>query len=170
MVAWRILAPVLAGMLGSCASVPSGAVDGFEADRYLGQWYEVARMDFYFEKGMNNTTANYARNPDRSIRVLNRGFDTLKKQWKSAEGTAKFRSSTSKAELKVSFFGPFYADYNVVALDSLYRHALVTGRNLDYLWILSRDKSLPPQVRKDYLGRAAALGYDTAKLVWVRHD
>jgi apolipoprotein D and lipocalin family protein len=166
----RFLALFLVGMLSSCALAPSGAVEGFEADRYLGQWYEVARMDFYFEKGMNNTTASYAKNPDQSIRVLNRGFDTLKKQWKSAEGTAKFRGSASRAELKVSFFGPFYAAYNVVALDSQYRHALVTGKNLDYLWILSRDKSLAPEVRKEYLERAAALGYDTTKLVWVRHD
>jgi apolipoprotein D and lipocalin family protein len=159
------------GILGlsACTNIPKGAVPvkDFQSDRYLGKWYEIARMDFRFEKGLNNTTANYTLNEDGSIRVENRGFDYKKSVWKQAIGKAKFTGTTNEARLKVSFFGPFYGSYNVIALDEYYRYALVAGKDLGYLWILSRETTIPDTIKESYLELAKSLGYDTEALIWV---
>ena len=95
---------------GACARIPQGAevIKPFDADRYLGKWYEIARFDFRFERNLNNTTATYSLNADGSIKVDNQGFDYVKKVWKQSIGKAKFRGSRTEAALKVSFFGPFF--------------------------------------------------------------
>ncbi|WP_290337062.1 lipocalin family protein [Ferruginibacter paludis] len=156
----------------SCSTIPKGAqpVQHFNKDKYLGKWYEIARMDFRFEKNMINTTAEYSLRTDGKIKVVNRGFDTTKAKNKTATGKAKFRASSDVGALKVSFFGPFYAAYNVIALDENYQYALVAGKNLKYLWLLSREKTMPENIKKDYLQKAQALGYKTADLVWVKQD
>lgn len=158
--------------LGSCATIPKGAkaVQPFDIEKYLGKWYEIARMDFKFERNLNNTTANYSVNSDGSIKVDNRGFNYKENQWKQAIGKAKFVGKEDIAMLKVSFFGPFYAGYNVIALDNEYKYALVTGKNLDYLWILSRETTIPEDVKQNYLKIAENLGYELSTLVWVEHD
>jgi len=156
----------------ACAKIPKEAVavDNFEKEKYLGKWYEIARLDFRFEKDLNNTTANYSVNEDGSIKVTNRGYNYVKKEWDEAIGKAKFRGDESVAMLKVSFFGPFYSGYNVIALDSEYTYALVAGKNLDYLWILSRETTIPEAVKKEYLDIAEELGYKTSDLIWVEHN
>lgn len=157
--------------LNACANIPEGAiaVKPFDSERYLGKWYEIARFDFRFERGLNNTTANYSLNQDGSIRVENRGYDYTKKIWKQAVGKAKFVTTTDEARLKVSFFGPFYGGYNVIALDSSYQYALIAGSDLSYLWILSRETTLPEKVKQDYLELAKKIGFDVEKLIWVEH-
>ncbi|POY35047.1 hypothetical protein C3K47_17210 [Solitalea longa] len=156
----------------SCASIPSKArpVENFDVNRYLGTWYEIARFDFRFEKDLNNTSAHYTLDKKGNVIVLNSGFNFKKHEWTKAEGVAKFRGDKSVAALKVSFFGPFYSGYNVVALDENYQYALIAGRNLDYLWILSREKSIPQEVKTKYLKIAKEIGYDTSRLIWVKHD
>ena len=173
----NLIKTLLAGFVGlfafnSCANIPQGAVavKPFDAGKYLGKWYEIARMDFRFERGLNNTTANYSMNEDGSIRVENRGYLASKKQWKQAVGKAKWVGASDEARLKVSFFGPFYGGYNVIALDDQYQYALVAGNNLDYLWILSRKTTIPETTRQAYLQLAQSLGFDTAALIWVDHD
>lgn len=158
--------------LFSCKSIPTGvdAVQNFNADKYLGQWYEIARFDFRFERNMNNTTANYSKNPDGTIKVVNRGYNYVTNQWSEANGKAKFVKKPDVAMLKVSFFGPFYGGYNVIALDSEYKYALISGQNKGYLWILSREKTIPESIRTEYVNKAQSLGYDTSKLIWVEHD
>jgi apolipoprotein D and lipocalin family protein len=155
----------------SCSSVtiPAGAtaVKHFDKSKYLGTWYEVARLDFYFERNLINTTANYSLNDDGSIKVVNRGYEPFKKVWKESAGKAKFVGPEDVGMLKVSFFGPFYAGYNVIALDSNYQYALVAGENLSYLWILSRQKSIPDSVRKEYLEIAKRIGYKTEDFIWL---
>ncbi|RFZ91236.1 lipocalin [Mucilaginibacter conchicola] len=155
--------------LSSCVSIPKGAkaVKPFDQQRYLGTWYEIARMDFKFEKGLDQVTATYSLNKDRSIRVDNRGFKVKENKWKQSTGKAKPVYSANEGRLKVSFFGPFYAGYNVIAIDKDYHYVLVAGNNLDYLWLLSRDKTMPEYIRQRYLEHAKALGYDTGKLVWT---
>lgn len=155
----------------ACANIPEGAVavKPFDAERYLGKWYEVARFDFRFERGLNNTTATYSMNPDGSIRVLNQGFDYEKNVWKKAVGKAKFVTTSKEARLKVSFFGPFYGGYNVVALDSAYQYALIAGSDLNYLWLLSRKPTMPEEVKQSYLELAKKIGFDTDALLWVEH-
>ncbi|WP_234110429.1 lipocalin family protein [Chryseobacterium sp. R2A-55] len=159
-------------LLNSCTSIPEKAkpVRNFDVHRYLGTWYEIARFDFRFERGLDNTSAHYALDPNGNVIVLNSGFNSAKNKWTKAEGLAKFRGEKSVAALKVSFFGPFYAGYNVVALDKDYQYALIAGKDLDYLWILSRKKSIPDEVKANYLKIAQEIGYDTSKLIWVKHD
>lgn len=156
----------------SCTSIPKGAsaVKPFDKEKYLGKWYEIARLDFKFERDLNNTTAHYSINKDGSIRVENRGFNYKKNLWKQAVGKAKFRGEDNVAALKVSFFGPFYSGYNVIALDNEYKYALVAGKDLGYLWILARETEIPETVKQNYLKIAADLGYKTSELVWVEHN
>jgi Bacterial lipocalin len=159
-------------LLGSCSSIPKGvsAVESFDKARYLGKWYEIARFDFRFEKGLNNTTAEYSLRSDGKIKVVNRGYDYTEGRWKQAEGKAKFVGKESTAMLKVSFFAFFYAGYNVIAIDKDYKYALVSGSSLKYLWILSREKTIPAEIKQAYLAKAKSLGYNISDLLWVEHD
>jgi len=119
----------------------------FDIEKYLGKWYEIARMDFRFERDLNNVTANYSRNDNGTIKVDNQGYNYVTKEWKQAIGKAKPAGQPDEARLKVSFFGPFYSAYNVIALDSEYKYALVAGKNLKYLWILSRETTVPESIK-----------------------
>lgn len=160
-------------ILFSCSSIPSGAkaVTDFELKRYMGKWYEIARLDFKYEKNLDSTTAMYSINDDGSVKVVNRGYNYVTNENQEAIGKAKFRTSDSSiGELKVSFFGPFYAAYNVVAIDSDYQYALVAGGTTKYLWILSRTKTVPEEVKQEYLAIAQSIGYNTDELVWVNQD
>jgi apolipoprotein D and lipocalin family protein len=156
----------------SCSSIPKGAVSvkPFDKEKYIGRWYEIARFDFKFERNLNNTTADYTLNKDGSIKVDNRGYNFKTGEWKQAIGKAKFAGDTNTGMLKVSFFGPFYSGYNVIALDDEYRYALIAGKNLSYLWILSRETRIPDDVKQKYLKIASDLGYKTDGLIWVEHD
>jgi apolipoprotein D and lipocalin family protein len=158
-------------ILFSCTSIPEKAepVNRFDVNRYLGTWYEIARFDSRFEKNLDNVMAQYSLNGDGSIKVKNSGYNFKKSKWVCVEGIAKFRGNKETAALKVSFFGPFYSGYNVIALDENYRYALVAGKDLNYLWILSREKSIPENIRRDYIKKAQSIGYDTTKLIWVKH-
>ena len=161
-------------MLGfsSCSSIPKGvvAVKPFNKEKYLGKWYEIARIDFKYERNLNNTTAEYSLNDNGSIIVDNRGFNYLKGKNEQAIGKAKFIGDDNIAMLKVSFFGPFYAGYNVIALDEDYKYALVSGDNFKYLWILSRETTIPDEIKKKYLQIAENFGFNTSDLIWVDHD
>jgi apolipoprotein D and lipocalin family protein len=165
-------ATVVALTMHSCKSIPKGAtaVKPFDRDKYLGKWYEIARMDFMFEKNLSNVTATYTLRNDGLINVDNKGYDFLKGKWKESIGKAKFAADKNEAKLKVSFFGPFYAPYNVIAIDDDYRYALVAGKNLNYLWILSREKTIPAKVRSAFIKQSQSLGYDVHQLVWTKQD
>lgn len=156
----------------SCATIPNGAVavQPFDKEKYLGTWYEIARIDFKFEKDLNNTTATYSLNDNGTIKVNNKGYNTKKEKWQEVIGKAKFIGEEDIAMLKVSFFGPFYAGYNVIEIDEEYQYAMVTGKNLKYLWILSRETTIPKEIKNKYLTIAEEIGYDTADLNWIDHN
>jgi apolipoprotein D and lipocalin family protein len=158
--------------LFSCRSIPKGveAVKNFDKERYLGKWYEIARIDFKYERDMNNTTAEYSTMANGKIKVVNKGYNHKKNKWETATGEAKFVGDENTAMLKVSFFGPFYAGYNVIKQDTAYQYALVASKNFDYLWILSRAPRIPDDVRNDYLQFATQVGYNTDRLTWVEHN
>ena len=159
-------------LLNSCSAIPKDAkpVDNFDLTRYLGTWYEIARFDFRFEKNLDNTMAQYSLDKNGNVIVLNSGYNYVKDKWTSAEGLARFRGDKNIAALKVSFFGPFYSGYNVIALDKDFKYALVAGKDLDYLWILSRKRTIPERIKQEYLKIAEEVGYDTSNLIWVKHD
>jgi apolipoprotein D and lipocalin family protein len=162
---------IFALMLASLAysrTAPKNAipVSGFDVFRYLGKWYEIARLDFKHEKNMSNVTAEYILKDDGSIMVVNRGYDFVKGTWKESVGNAKFIGDPTIGALKVSFFGPFYSGYNVIAIDDDYQTALVVGKNYDYMWILSRTNTIPDDTKIQYLAMASNLGFDVNKLVW----
>lgn len=169
LIAAAALAIVL--LLSACSTprTPEGlrVVTGFDVDRYAGHWHEVARIEHPMERGLTQASATYSRNADGTVKVVNRGYDPVRKQWKEAEGTARFVDEPTRAALEVSFFGPFYGGYNVVALDENYQWAMVVGSSRDYVWILSRTPTLPWHVREHLLERAQAVGVDSRRLLWV---
>lgn len=174
----KIVIPVSLGIIGlllfnSCSvGIPKGAtaVKNFNSDKYLGKWYEIARFDYKFERNMDNVTANYSQNPDGTIKVQNRGYNYVKKEWKESIGEARFVNDKSEARLKVSFFKPIWAGYNVIDIDDDYQHALVVGNSTKYIWILSRTKEIPESIKQRFLAKAQKLGYNTDDLIWVKHD
>lgn len=148
-------------------------VQSVDANQYLGTWYEIVRLDHSFEKGLEQVTANYSLEKDGSIKVVNRGYKTEKKEWKEAIGKAKFvdpanADGSRTGRLKVSFFGPFYGAYNIIELDKPnYNYAIVSGGQ-EYLWVLSRTPQLGETVKQVLITRAKNLGYATDKLIWVK--
>jgi len=160
-------------LVAGCATEPPAgvsAVTPFELNRYLGTWLEVARLDHRFERGLSRVIATYSLNADGSVKVLNRGYNAEKGAWSEADGRAVFTGDTNTGSLKVSFFGPFYGGYHVIALDPHYRWAMVIGPDPSYLWILAREPQLPAGVRERLLAQAAQAGVNTAELIWVDHS
>ncbi|MFD2872314.1 lipocalin family protein [Mucilaginibacter ximonensis] len=164
-----ITASVMVANLVSCVTIPKGAnaVKPFNKEKYLGKWYEIARMDFKFERGLDHVTATYSLLDENTIRVDNKGYSAKDMKWKQSVGKAKLAGLPNEGRLKVSFFGPFYAGYNIIAIDHDYKYALVAGNNLNYLWLLSRYKNMPQHIKDEYLSLAKSLGYRTEKLVWT---
>lgn len=160
-------------MLVSCGGAPDGieVVDDFELHRYLGTWYEIARLDHRFERGLSSVSANYSMREDGGVKVLNRGFDAASGDWEEAIGKAFFVGDSDIGQLKVSFFGPFYGGYNIIELDkSGYEYSLVVGPSKKYLWILARDPALDADVIKRLVEKAQALGFPTDDLIYVSHS
>ena len=153
----------------STPTPPSGVrvVEDFNVNRYLGTWYEIARFDHRFERGLEQVTATYSLRGDGGLNVINRGFNPDRNKWQQSEGKAYFPGNTRRAALKVSFFGPFYGGYNIIALDKDYQHALICGPDRSYLWILSRTPTISKQVKEDLLDSATRQGFAVEKLIWV---
>lgn len=169
---WKMLAAGGAALLSvACSTTPPKGVTpvaDFNAERYLGRWYEIARLDHRFERGLNQVTATYSKRDDGGLKVVNRGFNEKKQRWQESTGKAYFTGPADRAALKVSFFGPFYGGYNVIALDDAYQHALVCGPNRDYLWILARTPEIGEEVKTSLLAKAREAGFDVSKLIWVK--
>jgi apolipoprotein D and lipocalin family protein len=159
---------ILSGCLGMPKSV--SPVKDFELDRYLGKWYEVARLNHSFEEGLQNVTAEYSLQKDGGVSVVNRGFSTVEKKWSEATGKAFFVKSTDEGYLKVSFFGPFYGSYVIFELDKEhYQYAFVSGPDLNYLWLLSRTPNVSAELKENFIKQAKSLGFDTDTLIMVGH-
>ncbi len=159
-------------LLAGCTGIPDNVtpVEGFELPRYLGTWYEIARLDHSFERGLTKVTATYSMRDDGGVKVVNRGFNTEKGEWKEAIGKAFFIDREDVGRLKVSFFGPFYGGYNIMELDKEgYQYALICGPDTSYLWILARTPKLDPAIYDRLVAQAAAKGFDTKSLIRVTH-
>ena len=168
----RYLLPVLLTLITACTGIPEGIqpVTGFELNRYLGTWYEIARLDHSFERGLTDIRAEYSLSEDGSVKVINSGYDADEGIRHEAEGKAHFADKPDNGQLLVSFFGPFYGAYNIIALDKTgYQYAMITGPTRDYLWILSRNPMLDKQTLQQLISKAEDLGYDTGNLIFDRH-
>ncbi len=160
-------------ILIGCSGIPEDlkAVNNFDLNRYLGTWYEIARLDHRFERGLNNISADYTMNTNNSIKVINKGWNVTDQKWEQAEGKAYFVEQPDIGRLKVSFFGPFYGGYNIIDLDKKnYSYAMVTGPDKSYFWILSRTKQLPKATLEALINRAKVLGFPIDKFIFVNQD
>ncbi|MDY0225853.1 MAG: lipocalin family protein [Desulfomicrobium apsheronum] len=169
----KTLVAILALLLGGCVGMPDTVrpVGNFQLERYLGTWYEIARLDHSFERDLSRVSAEYSLREDGGVRVVNRGYNTLTGKWEQAEGKAFFVENPQTGFLKVSFFGPFYGAYVIFELDHEgYSHAVVSGPDTSYLWILARGKRLDDALRRELVAKAAARGFDTSALIFVEHE
>lgn len=167
------LSLLLTMLLTGCLGIPEKVkpVDNFHVNSYLGKWYEIARLDHSFERGLTRVTAEYAMREDGGLKVTNRGYSAKEGRWKEAVGKAFFVEEPDKGYLKVSFFGPFYGSYVIFDLDrENYQYSLVCGPDRSYLWILSRSPTMQPEVKERLISKAAALGFDTGSLINITHD
>ena len=158
--------------ISSCLSVPDGIepIQNFELDRYLGRWYEVARLDHSFERGLDAVTADYSLRDDGGIRVINSGRDITSGEMQQAEGRAYFVEKSNIGYLKVSFFGPFFGSYVIFELDHEgYQYAFVAGNTTDYLWLLARDPLVSEEVLRNFKDKASTFGFNTEDLIFVQH-
>ncbi|EPR42506.1 MULTISPECIES: lipocalin family protein [Desulfococcus] len=165
-------AAVVLGLLLGCVGPPEEIrpVKAFDAERYLGVWYEIARLDHWFERNLTDVSATYSLRNDGGIDVLNRGFDVSSQKWKIARGRAYAVGDNDEGSFKVSFFGPFYGGYHVIDLDRYtYEYALVCGSNRSYLWILARNPQLPEEKTAHLIETAKSMGFDTSGLIFVAH-
>jgi apolipoprotein D and lipocalin family protein len=166
------LNPLVLLLLSGCLGMPAGVrpVEGFDPNRYMGKWYEIARLDHSFERGLERITAEYSLSEDGSVTVLNRGYSTRKDRWKEAKGRAVFVRGPDEGYLKVSFFWPFYGSYVVFGLDKEnYQYAYVASYNTTYLWLLARSPTVGDDVIDRFIERSKALGFDTDRLIFVNH-
>lgn len=168
----RLLLIVLLTLLAltGCTGKPDNIkpVDNFQSDKYLGKWYEIARIDHRFEKGLSKVSAEYSLKDGGGIKVLNRGYSAKDNKWSESVGKAYFVGSDNQAYLKVSFFGPFYGSYIVFELDQEnYQYALVSGPDKSYFWLLSRTPTMNPELQKSLIDKAVSLGFDRTKIILV---
>lgn len=148
--------------------VPASAiVEPFDKEKYMGTWHEVARLPNLIEKDLRDLTEEYTLNEDGTITVITRAFNPLKNKPVEATGTIKFRGAETRGELEVAYFVPIYLDYNLLDVDDDYRYALVSGKSMDYLWLLSRESSMPEDMKQRFLQKAMALGFEISKLEWM---
>lgn len=165
-----ILIAVIAFLQVACTGIAENIrpVEGLQTEQYLGRWYEIARLDHSFERGLSNVSAEYSLREDGGIKVLNRGYSSKNKQWKTAEGKAYFVDKQTKGHLKVSFFGPFYGSYVIFKLDKVnYQYAYVTSYSKDYLWLLARTATVTEAVKQDFINTAKMNGFATEQLIFV---
>ncbi|MDE1315645.1 lipocalin family protein [Vibrio aestuarianus] len=168
----KILLMISTLVLSGCLGMPDSVkpVANFELDNYLGKWYEIARLDHSFERGLTQVTAEYSLRRDGGVLVLNRGFSQANNEWQEAEGKAYFVNSDSEGYLKVSFFGPFYGSYVVFELDEKdYQYAFISGPNTDYLWLVARTPSVEPEVIEKFIDMSQERGFDTSSIIFVEH-
>ena len=160
-------------IVSSCTGLPEGVtpVAGFDVNKYMGKWYEIARLDHSFERGMDKVTAEYSLRDDGGVKVINKGFSIDDDKWEQAEGKAYFVRGEQKGHLKVSFFGPFYGTYAVFEIDEEnYQYAFVSGPDTSYLWLLARTPTVSEEVVTRFVEKSKGLGFDTDVLIFVRQE
>ena len=165
----KLLGLLMPFLFGGCLDVPEGItpIENFELEKYLGKWYEIARLDHSFERGLQQVTAEYAMRQDGGVSVTNRGYSTKQSEWKDAQGKAFFVDQPETGHLKVSFFGPFYGSYVIFELGDNYEYAFVSGSNTKYLWFLSKTPTVSQELKDHFLEKVNTLGFDKESLIFA---
>lgn len=172
-----VIAALAAAFATACASQPVNrraepplaAVDRVDLERYLGRWYEIARLPNGFQKECEAVTATYTTRDDGLIKVVNACGAIAGSRAREAVGKAKIVDAATNAKLKVSFFGPFWGDYWIIDLDDDYTRAIVGEPSGRYLWVLARDPAISDVERAALIAKLEAFGYKTADLHFTRH-
>ena len=158
----------LAYALWPKSKIPDSAIfEPFDKEKYMGTWYEVARLPNRIEQNLQDLTEDYSLNEDGTIQVITRAYHAEKKKPVEATGRIKFKGAESRGKLEVAYYLPIYLDYYVLDVDDDYRYAMVSGNGLGYLWLLSRENSIPDEMKIRFLEKAAALGFETWALEWM---
>lgn len=163
-----LLLPVLLFANSSTLQIPT--VKNFHLNKYLGTWYEIARMPHKFEKNLHHVTATYSLLDNGKIEVKNRGYNIKKEVWKDAFGKAWVPDENNPSELKVTFFWPFSAAYRIIYLEEDYSLALVTSKSSKYFWMLSRSPELEEGYYNNLIEKAKGWGFDTSQFVKVQQS
>lgn len=166
----KTLLLLLVALLAGCVTQPDNIVpvEHFDSARYLGKWYEIARLDHSFERGLTHVSAEYSLRDDGGLKVVNRGYKAADAKWKEALGKAYFVGAPDRGFLKVSFFGPLYGSYIVFELDQQnYGYSLISGPDKSYFWLLARTPTLDEATKQRLVAKAQSLGFDTSKLIYV---
>ena len=163
----------LFSLFSGCLGYPENVkpVQNFQLERYLGTWFEIARLDHSFERDLEKVTAHYSLRDNGGVKVKNRGFSTKKNEWEEAEGKAFFVRENNEGYLKVSFFGPFYGSYVIFDLDQEnYQYAFVSGPKNAYLWFLSRTPKVSDELMAEFVAKTKKMGFPTEDLIYVNQD
>ena len=165
--------PIVAALLAHSAcqanneiKVDNSTVKTLDIQRYMGKWYEIARYNHSFEKGMNHVVTEYTLEENGKIRVENQGIKNGKPKFIVGKGKQP-NSKEYPGRLKVSFFLWFYADYYILELDEDYQYALVGSSSDNYLWILNRTPEMQKAQLDGLLQKIVQRGYDLSKLIFV---
>ena len=149
--------------------MPLETVEWVDIQRYLGLWYEIARLPNRFERDCEGVTAEYSLRDDGRITVRNSCREgSLDGEVKVANGRARIVDSDTNAKLEVSFFGPFWGDYWIIGLADDYSLALVGEPSGRYLWILARTPTIDDSVRDAALSALTDAGYDVSALYFTQ--
>lgn len=163
-----LIAIVLIFTLVSCKKndFPLSTVENVDINRYLGTWYEVARFEHFFEKDCKNVTANYSLRDDGQIDVLNKCVKIDDEKLKEANGIA-YATDDSFSKLKVSFFRPFYGDYQIIMLGEQYDYAVIGTPSREYFWILSRTKTISEELKSKIIEKMKQEKFDPKLIIWT---
>ncbi len=169
----KLLILICSILLSGCTGLPKDVkpINDFEISRYLGKWYEIARLDHSFERGLEKVSAEYSLRDDGGVKVINRGYSKKEQIWREAEGKAYFVGKENVGHLKVSFFGPFYGSYAIFELDKeSYQYAFIAGNNTSYLWLLAKTPTVDKEVLERFISLSSKLGFNTDELIMVNQD
>jgi apolipoprotein D and lipocalin family protein len=168
---YKLILFIMLSFLSCKNSEPLETVESVDINRYLGEWYEIARLPNSFEKGLECVTATYSIKDNGKIEVLNKGFSIENKgENKTAKGVAWVPKTQYPGRLKVSFFRPFSGKYYIIALDKDYKYALVGDPSRKYLWVLSRTKILDDSIYTNLLEVAQKHKFDISTIIKVNQD
>ena len=160
---------MLSFLIFSCSNPELDTVPEVVVERYMGTWSEIASLPTSFQKGCSCSKADYKLSEDKTyVEVIN---SCIKKGKQGAVlGKAFPVKGSGNAKLRVQFFWPFKADYYIIALGDDYSYAMVGHPNREYLWVLSRTKTLDDKIYNQLSEKAHALGFDTSKLNKTSQD